>query len=166
MYECIYKYNSPNYNDDYNCLVENIGTETNPIYSCTKCYNDNYLLVTSNNNNIKYCIYKPNEKNINHCTEATADITYKDTVYNCTNCSLDFIPYYSKFYEREICQGIFDEIITEKEIPLEAFEGIENIDASNEGKCQNNYFTPDGKKCYKCNNPQIGMPGCKGSFNF
>ena len=65
-----------------------------------------------------------------------------------------------------LSQGIFDEIITEKEIPLEAFEGIENIDASNEGKCQNNYFTPDGKKCYKCNNPQIGMPGCKGSCNF
>ena len=162
---CIYKWNSPHYNDDYNCLVENIGTETNPIYSCTKCYNDNYLLVTSNNN-IKYCIYKPNEENIDKCTEATADITYKNTIYNCTNCSLDFIPYYSKFFEREICQGIFDEIITEKEIPLEAFEGIENIDASNEGKCQNNYFTPDGKKCYKCNNPQIGMPGCKGSCNF
>ena len=31
-------------------------------------------------------------------------------------------------------------IITEKEIPLEAFEGIENIDASNEGKCQNNFI--------------------------
>ena len=164
--KCIYKWDSPNYYDDYNCLLENIGTKENPIYSCTKCYNNDYLLVTANND-IKYCIYKPNEDNsIEHCTEANADTTYKDAVYNCTNCSLNFIPYYSKFFERQVCQGIFDEIITEKDIPLEAFEGIESIDASKQGTCEKNYFTPDGKKCYKCNNPQVGIPGCKGACNF
>ena len=35
------------------------------------------------------------------------------------------------------------------------------------GKCENNnLFTPDGINCYSCNNPIIGMPGCKGSCSF
>ena len=35
-----------------------------------------------------------------------------------------------------------------------------------EGVCPNNFFSPDGKNCYQCNDPDIGMPGCKGSCSF
>ena len=36
-----------------------------------------------------------------------------------------------------------------------------------EGKCENNtLFTPDGVYCYKCNNPSIGMNGCKNECSF
>ena len=35
-----------------------------------------------------------------------------------------------------------------------------------QGNCKKNYFTPDGKKCYKCDNKNVGMPGCKGECSF
>jgi len=36
------------------------------------------------------------------------------------------------------------------------------------GKCEfkDNFFTPDGKYCYMCNNEFFGMQGCKGSCKF
>ena len=151
--------------DDYNCVIENIGTNSNPIYSCVKCNIDNLLLIKSDND-IKYCIYK-NTPEIKYCTESTVDTTYINTIYNCNKCSLNFIPYYSEFFGRYICQNIFEEIITEKEIYLDNFKGIEYINATKEGFCErNNFFTPDGKKCYKCNDEHVGMPGCKGACSF
>ena len=151
--------------DDFNCVKENIGTGANPIYSCTKCYNDNYLLVT-NENNIKYCKYKY-EQEIKNCTEAIANTSYIDTIYNCTSCTRNFLPYNSKFFGREICQYVYENVTREKQINLEQFEKVESVNATEEGTCEKkNYFTPDGKKCYQCNNQDVGMPGCKGACTF
>ena len=92
------------YLDKYNCLIENIGTMSNPMYSCNKCYNETWILI-KNDDNIKYCKYK-NEPEIKHCTEAEADTKYVNTKYNCIKCSLNFLPYKSNFFERIICQNI------------------------------------------------------------
>ena len=154
------------YNNNYNCYVENIGTKENPIYSCTKCYNDKNYLLISKENNVKYCIYKEDDE-IQYCTEANIDTTYVNTIYNCTNCSFNFLPYYSKFFGRKICQNIYDKIIKKKDISLDDYEDI--IDKVNaiEGKCTNtDLFTPDGETCYRCNNEKVGMPGCKGACSF
>ena len=111
-------------------------------------------------------MYKIYEEEIKYSTEAKSDTSYVNTVYNCTNCSLNFLPYYSKFYGRKICQNIFDKVITKKEISETKFEGVESANTAN-GICEkNNFFTPDGKKCYKCNDEDVGMPGCKVSCSF
>ena len=149
--------------DNYNCIIENIGTNTNPIYSCSKCYKNSYLLISSENN-IKFCIYP--EEEIQYCKEVNANTTYINSIYNCTSCSVNHIPYDSKFFERRICQNIFDEIKKEKEINLEQFETEESTPVQN-GICEKkNLFSPDNKNCYYCNNEKIGMPGCKGACNF
>ena len=156
--------NEPKKIDDiYNCDIENIGTDLNPKYSCSKCKNDNYLLVTAEDD-IKYCAYKDEE--LKYCEVAISNTSYINSKYNCTLCSVNFISYYSEFFERIICQNIFDKIITEKNISLEKFENIESILAKN-GVCERkNFFTPDGKNCYACNNEEVGMPGCKGACSF
>lgn len=166
--ENICKYIGDNdYYNDHNCIMENIGTETNPIYSCTKCIYDDEFLLVKTENDLKYCIskYYLNDE-IKYCTEAYADITYPNIIYQCTKCSLNFLPFYSKFFERKICQSLTSEIIKEKDISLEKYEGVEYIDVNSEGICEKNYFTPDGKRCYKCNNKDVGIPGCKGACSF
>ena len=163
------KYHSDNYNDyyeNYNCIVENIGTITNPIYSCSKCYNDQYYLLVSTENNINYCIYKEEKEEIKYCLEAKANTTYINTVYNCTSCTFNFLPYKSKFFERQICQNIYNKIITKKDINLGKYKDVESVNIE-KGICpKNTLFTPDKEKCYQCNNKDVGMPGCKGACNF
>ena len=162
---CKYIYDDYDDNyEDYNCNIKNIGNYTNSIYSCTEKKNDNFLLTTTENN-IKYCLYKQNEE-IKYCTEANINTTYINAVFDCTNCSLNFLPYYSKFFERKICQNIFDKIIKEKNISFSIFDDFDSVNMTKEGICPKNYFSPDGQKCYQCNDPNIGMPGCKGSCSF
>ena len=31
---------------------------------------------------------------------------------------------------------------------------------SENGLCESGYFTPDAKNCFKCDNENVGMPGC------
>ena len=176
---------------EFNCEYEKNGN----IYNCTKClnnYNDynyydyyynnyynhyiynvsydekynsysNYILVKEDN--IAFCSEK-SDIGLENCLEANADTTYIKTKYNCTSCSLNYLPYYSKFFERQICQNIFQDIIKNKTINLDQFKDIENVTANN-GKCPRNaLFTPDGKYCYECSNKKVGMPGCDGNCSF
>ena len=61
--------------------------------------------------------------------------------------------------------------LAEKNVSLLCMKITENTDTIN-GECKhkgdnnNNFFTPDGKKCFLCNNQYFGMPGCKGSCTF
>ena len=177
---CIYKYsNSINNeeidnkgNNDINlegtngCFYENIGTSSDPIYSCKKCYNKNNVLVTTENG-AKFCSYP--ENGLENCKEANANTSYINHIYNCTSCNLNHISYYSKFFNRKICQNIYADIIEEKDeedISYEKYKDVENTTAVN-GICErNDLFTPDGKFCYPCNDEKVGMPGCKGSCSF
>ena len=174
---------------ELNCEYEKNGN----IYNCTKCLNNyydydyyyynnyiyryiynesydenynsysNYILVKEDN--IAFCSEK-SDIGLENCLEANADTTYIKTKYNCTSCSLNYLPYYSKFFERQICQNIFQDIIKNKTINLDQFKDIENVTANN-GKCPRNaLFTPDGKYCYECSNKKVGMPGCDGNCSF
>ena len=145
---------------NYNCEIDNIGSSLNPKYSCKKCYNENDILVTIEDG-VKLCLEAKGE--LENCKEATADTTYVKNLYNCTSCSDNYIPYYSKFYGRMICQNIYGEIEEEKNISLENF----NLEDSIEGKdCLNNCFTPDGSHYYYCNDQVVGMIGCEGPCEF
>ena len=163
---CIYlSFGDDKYYYQY-CDLENIGTNSNPIYSCSKCYSEEYYTLVSIENNVNLCISNEQIQEIKHCSKANADTTYINPVYNCTNCLVNFLPYYSKFFERKICQNIFDKITTKKEISLEKYSNIESVNTIN-GICEKkNLFTPDGEKCYKCNDQDVGMPGCKGACSF
>jgi hypothetical protein len=123
-------------------------------------------LITNENGEKEY-IDKDNNEDLIGCAEATADTLYINSKYNCTKCSRMYIPYYSKFYERIICQNINSKILKEKEFNFSIFNSItESVKAFN-GICEKNYiFTPDGENCYKCDNELIGMPGCRRKCNF
>ena len=100
------------------------------------------------------------------CTEATANTKYLNSIYNCTNCSYGFIPYYSRYFKRRICQYIFDDIFKENNIfDSTAFDDVENVTTDN-GLCDNKLFSPDGEHCFACNNREVGMVGCKKSCTF
>ena len=145
------------------CEIENIGTESNPIYSCKKCLYDDYVLVSTKNGQ-KFCL---EEEELEKCTEAYLDTKYVKNNYSCSNCIKYFLPYNSDYYEKKICQNIYEDINIEKEINYEKYERVENINASEGGICEKkNFFSPDGKKCYKCDDEKVGMPGYKGSCNY
>ena len=129
--------------------------------SCMNCYNSYNTLVTLENG-LKTC---KKDKEIENCAEAIENTMFINTLYNCTSCRLNYKNIYSKFYEREICQNVYEKIEESKNISLDLFNDEEYILAEN-SKCKDNYFTPDGKKCYKCDNKNVGMPGCKGKCNF
>ena len=145
---------------NYNCEIDNIGNSSNPKYSCKKCYNENDILVTIEDG-AKLCLEAKGE--LENCKEATADTTYVKNLYNCTSCSDNYIPYYSKFYGRMICQNIYGEIEEKKNISLENFM---YEDSKDEKECLKNCFTPDGNNYYDCNSELFGMKGCEGPCEF
>ena len=148
-----------------NCYIENIGESSNPIYSCKYCYYEYEDILVKTENGAKFCEFP--EYELEGCTEATADTTYLNNNYNCSNCSLNYLPYFSKFFNRKICQFIFSDIIrVNDQFDSTAFDGVENVTAV-DGKCENEkFFTPDNQKCYACNSREVGMVGCKGTCTF
>lgn len=147
--------------ENYNCEIENIGNSSNPIYSCKKCYNNNDILVTIEDG-VKLCLEAKGE--LENCKEATANTTYVKHLYNCISCLDNYIPYYSKFYGRKICQNINGEIEKEKNISLKNLLRLYEEDLEEE--CKNNKeniycFTPDGSHYIDCK-----ALGCDGPCEF
>ena len=149
-----------------NCEYENIGNESNPIYSCKSClnqyYSTDYILVKEDN--INFCVEKYSE-GLEKCLEADADTTFIRTKYNCKSCIINHLPYNSSFFGRTICHNIYEDIIRNKSFYINQFPNTEYINKSN-GECPPNTFTPDGEFCYECNNDNFGMPGCNGNCTF
>ena len=99
---------------------------------------------------VRVCVEPKGE--LEGCKEAYANTTYINDIYNCNNCSMNYLSYYSLFFNRKICQNIYQDIIKRKELTNNAFDEIESVLAKN-GRCENNrLFTPDGINCYLCNN--------------
>ena len=146
-----------------NCYIENLGTNQNPLYSCKNCFNSDNVLVDAENGT-KFCEKKKYE--LEGCLKATANTSYLNTQYNCSECEIGYIPYYSRFFKRKICQYIYEDIIKFKEFDSEAFnDDVEYMNSTN-NSCSDKFFTPDGERCYTCNNREVGMVGCKGSCTF
>ena len=168
-FKCEYNYNFSSENKtcfpkeeevDYDiyCSDETNGISSNLERACNKCHNYDETLVTYESGN-KTCI--SNEKALENCITANATSNYIKNLYNCTSCRDDHILYYSKYYGRYMCHNVFEKIIKSKNISLDKFKGEESITTG-----ENGYFTPDGKKYYKCDNEIVGMPGCKGNCSF
>ena len=144
-------------------VIQNIGTYNNPIYSCIKCYNQNDLLITIENN-AKFCESRNGE--LEGCIMAYADTSYLNNIYNCTECKNGYISYYNNFFEKRICQNIYMKPDKIKLLDNRKFSNdVEHVNTTN-GKCKDKYFTPDGERCYACNNRTVGIVGCKGSCIF
>ena len=136
------------------------------MFRCARM-DDDYYLLSTNEKNEKYCQYKHNNEEIKYCKEANVITKYINITYNCNKCLNNYYPYYSKFFERKICQSIFDKQITEINITKEKYNNTEYIELNDEyNKEIKNFFTIDGKKFYQCNNKDVGMQGCKGACNF
>ena len=146
------------------CDVENIGTDSSPIYSCKSCYNKNYILATTESK-AKICVSSDDyDSDIRDCTEVYVDTNYIKNTYTCANCSHNGILYDSKFYNRKICQNIYSKIERFDDFNITEFsKDKESVEAKN-GICESKkLFTPDNKNCFLCNSV---MSGCKGSCTF
>jgi len=154
-----------------NCNVINIGkdSDTKEILSCESCKNESDVLIVTENG-AQFCSEPIGE--LEGCIEAKADTTYSHILYNCTQCSLNYLDYYSRYYKRRICQSIDGDIDVIKDLSYMNLDDEElmkeiNKEPAINGKCKaDNIFTPDGKFCYMCNNEYFGMLGCKGSCTF
>jgi len=154
--------------------ITNIGkdSDSKEMLSCESCKNENDILIKDVDTGAQFCIEPIGE--LEGCVaEAKADTSYSNTLYNCTQCSLNYLLYASKYYKRKICQSLFGDIDEIKDLSYlnldddELMENIERKSAVN-GKCnkEDKLFTPDGKYCYLCNNDFFGMIGCKDSCTF
>ena len=106
-----YIYNK--YNEYYPCQEAiNLGTEDNPLYSCTKCYINitkietlpDPVRITERSSNASYCINPINHKELDNCTEANYRIKNGKGEYNCTKCNKNYILTYNKYSETYYCQ--------------------------------------------------------------
>ena len=153
-------------NDDELCTIGNIGTELMPRYGCIEYFyrKNEFTLVTYENGEKEYIIANGD---LTGCVEAKVNTRFINSKYNCTKCSLMYTPYYSKFFDRMICQNIKAKIIKENEIDSELFKEVKESVKAIDGKCEKDYlFTPDGQNCYRCDDQLVGMPGCKGACTF
>jgi len=102
------------------------------------------------------------------CINGTADTRYVNTKYNCYYCSVNYIPYFSQYYNRNICVGKkFPPLENTKVLSDDAYKKVDKDTDIKDGKCSySNLFTPDGKTCYYCQNENVGMYGCEGSCTY
>ena len=144
-----------------NCKdIINLGPDNRPIYSCYKCSYEQTLV--EDENGIKICIETYNFDR--RCLEGKRNTSYYNDIYNCTKCKEPYILSYNEYYEKKICKDIYEEERkSDKEIKdYESDTGTSVI----HGKCNDGYFTRNGKVCIKCDNIRIGMPGCEGNCDF
>ena len=95
--------------------AENLGTEDNPLYSCIKCYDqfhdkkfNNYKIpikITEENSKISYCINSRNHEELKDCTEATYQIKDGKEIYNCTECSKNYVLTLNRLNKAYYCQS-------------------------------------------------------------
>ena len=94
--------------------VDNLGTEENPLYSCTKCYEilnkpNNYttpVRITEKSSNVSYCINPKNYSELDYCTEAIFKIRNGEEEYNCTECVKNYVLTRNKYTNTYYCQSM------------------------------------------------------------
>ena len=92
----------------------------NPDYRCSESkYSDMLFTLITYENEEKEFI--KSEGDLTGCSEAIANTTYLNSKYKCTKCSFMYMLYYSKFFERYICQNIKNKIIKENQISYDNY---------------------------------------------
>ena len=169
-------------NSIINCEKENIGDISHPIESCKRCYKqDDILIKTENGANICETPYIRGKKQSNDivyelegCTSAIVSTNFYHNNYDCTSCSLGYKRYYSRFYQRYICQYLDAEkidVIKEFDSILNTYNDLDFVYEVEKDKCpstNNNIylFNAGNGKCFRCNDEKVGMVGCRGECKF
>ena len=84
-----------------------------------------------------------------------------------TFCSEGYYLIYSPYFDRKICQNNNTAIIEEKILPYDKYNEVKEKVTVINGICQKlNFYTPDGKTCFQCDDEFVGIPGCKGGCSF
>ena len=94
--------------------AENLGTEDNPLYSCTKCHEGNTIKkndtfpvrIIEENSKISYCISPKNYKELDNCIEALFKIKNGKVEYNCKECSKNYLLTKNKLTNKYYCQSM------------------------------------------------------------
>ena len=87
------------------------------------------------------CIDDPTLEN---CLQANYGSYYLIPDYNSTNCTMNYISFYVKYYEKQICQNIYVKITKKVEIDMDIFKDEESKNINNDGNCDKNFFTTEG----------------------
>ena len=164
---CILKYEyeeqEKNNKEEKNTTFNNIDEKS--------CYDINGIFIIWENGR-EMCWYG-NEREIpdniyniyKNCSKLKANSSYYDITFDCISCYNNLTVFYDEFYEKYLCHNYSHE--NNYTSYLEKVNLEKNKKAINENKtCEKNYFSPDGKYCYKCDNNNIGMPGCRGECSF
>ena len=137
---------------------ENIGSTINPIYSCKKCGSYDYE-TTIYENGVNACAYDLSK---DRCIKAEVNTYYYTNIYTCLECENLYFLSYSEYYERKVCKYIYEDEPTKNSTIYDSDTGI----PTNNGNCNDKYFTRNGKVCIKCDDENNGMPGCDGKCTF
>ena len=137
--------------------MENIGTDFNPKYTCKSCPDDAEM---EDDNGITHCV-----SNIlkNRCVQGNINTYYYTNIYSCTKCDPLYILSYSSYDEKYICKYIYEE--EKPKVDISKYANDKGVATTN-GKCEDKYFTRNGKVCIKCDDNTYGMPGCGGNCQF
>ena len=150
--------------EELDCYSENLGNKTHPIYSCTSTYYSNHVLITYENG-IKDSVNYYDDDLIRTCFEANGTSYYLEPFYNCTSCKYNYTAVYSAYYQRIICVSNITEATKIRNNTISR-NYDSRIPINDDGTCDDNFFTYDGRYCYYCNDSYIGIPGCRGKCNF
>ena len=99
-------------------IFTNIGTDDKPIFSCSKCRNDEIggryprdalIRITYLENSTAICHTRNNYEFLNNCTEITHSVLNNEDKYNCTECIEDNKIYYHKDSNINTCKYKFYE---------------------------------------------------------
>ena len=85
-----------------------MGSENNPLYSCTKCYYD-YYLYAEENSNISYCVYYyqiDNYNDVQNCKETKIKIFDREIKFTCLSCYDDNYLIYDEIDRVNYCKII------------------------------------------------------------
>ena len=142
--------------------------ELKPLYRCSNTHYaiNQFILVTYENGEKEFIVNNCFSKE--NCIEATANTTYINTIYNCNKCSFGYVPYYSNYYQKVICQNLLSEIVKKRPYFYNNYYNsvVDTVKAINETCEADSLFTLDGDYCYKCDNENVGMPGCQGGCSY
>ena len=153
-----------NIEQSMSCNFKNIGDESSPKYTCESCNNEEIQTLVTYENEIKECI---EDKTLVNCIEANADSSYIKPLYDCISCRDGYISYCSRLYQRKICQKLTENVVKKNELPEELYEEeTDYLPIDENGLCEKNQFNPYKNKCFKCDNKNVGMIGCKGECSF
>ena len=101
--------------------VTNIGSEKNPLYSCTKCYNlfeydkisyNRFVLIKDEKTGISFCAYSYIDPNLNNCIKANMKIDGDKIKFSCKECIKDYTKRNNDEDDLVYCSSVFTDSIS------------------------------------------------------